>query len=61
MRIEMTSDFRVAEDGFTVVTWAAGTVHETSEQLGRDLIGAKVARPAKAGAPLTAEEPEGNQ
>lgn len=44
MKIEMTRDFQVAEDGITVVLWAAGTVHETYEQLAGDLMSAGVAR-----------------
>lgn len=56
MRIEMTADFPVAEDGVTVVTWAKGEVHNTYEQLAQDLIGAGVAKevkpaPAKPAAP----------
>lgn len=44
MKIEMLRDFMVAADGMTVEKWAAGTVHETTDQLGGDLIGAGVAK-----------------
>lgn len=39
----MKSDFKVAEDGAHVETWAAGSEHDTAPQLARDLIGAGVA------------------
>lgn len=45
MQIEMTRDFRVAEDGVTVTLWEAGTIHDTIDQLASDLIAAGVARP----------------
>lgn len=44
MQIEMIRDFRVAEDGSTVVLWTAGSIHDTYDQLAGDLIGAGVAR-----------------
>jgi hypothetical protein len=47
MRIEMTADAKVAEDGVTVVIWAAGEAHDTYEQLARDLIGAGKAKEVK--------------
>lgn len=47
MRIEMTADFKVAADGFTVELWTAGSVHEVTEQLGGDLIAAGKARLAR--------------
>lgn len=45
MKIEMTRDYHVAEDGFTVKLWPEGSVHDTRDQLAGDLIGAGVARP----------------
>lgn len=45
MKIEMTRDFRVAEDGVTVTLWEAGSIHDTIDQLASDLIAAGVARP----------------
>lgn len=56
MKIRMTKDTLVAPDGFTVANWAAGEVREVSEQLGKDLIGAKRAELAKASEPAIAEE-----
>lgn len=47
MQIEMTADFKVAADGFTVELWAAGSAHEVTEQLGNDLIEAGKARLAR--------------
>lgn len=44
MQIEMTRDFRVAEDGVTVTLWEAGSIHDTIDQLAGDLISAGVAR-----------------
>lgn len=41
--ITMTKNFLVAEDGFTVETWAEGETRETIDQLADDLVGAKVA------------------
>ncbi|UOF79278.1 at hook motif [Caudoviricetes sp.] len=45
MQIEMTRDFHVAEDGFTVVLWPENSIHDTIDQLASDLIAAGVARP----------------
>ena len=45
MQIEMTRDFRVAENGISVTLWAIGTIHDTIDQLACDLIAAGVARP----------------
>lgn len=36
----MTTDFRVAIDGFSVALWPVGTIHECDNQLGGDLIAA---------------------
>ncbi len=47
MRIKMTADFMVAEDGINVVLWAAGEAHDTYEQLARDLIDAGKAEEVK--------------
>ncbi len=47
MRIKMTADFMVAEDGVHSVLWAAGEAHDTYEQLARDLIGAGKAEEVK--------------
>lgn len=44
MQIEMTRDFRVAENGIDVSLWEAGTIHDTIDQLASDLIAAGVAR-----------------
>lgn len=44
MKVEMLRDFKVAADGVTVETWKAGAIHEATDQLGGDLIGAGVAK-----------------
>ena len=65
MRIEMTADFKVAADGFTVELWMVGTVHEVAEQLGNDLIAAGKAKlvreetPAPVAPAATAHKPKG--
>lgn len=64
MQIEMTADFKVAADGFTVETWAAGSVHEVTEQLGGDLIaaGKALARETAPEAPkVEAHKPKGRK
>lgn len=45
MQIEMTRDFRVAENGISVVLWPKNSIHDTIDQLASDLIAAGVARP----------------
>lgn len=54
MQIEMTADFKVAPDGFTVSLWTVGSVHEVSEQLGGDLIAAGKAQLAREESPAPA-------
>lgn len=45
MQIEMTRDFRVAENGILVSLWPKNSIHDTIDQLASDLIAAGVARP----------------
>lgn len=57
MQIRMIVDTRVAADGVTVETWAAGETREVDEQLGGDLIAAKKAEKA----PQTRRQPQSKE
>lgn len=43
MKIKMTADFQVAEDGIHVETWMQGSEHDTNEPTARLLVGISVA------------------
>jgi len=56
MKIRMTKDFSVAEDGVTVEFWKAGSEHDTNEQTAQLLVAINVAEPLEAMAQAVTSE-----